>query len=108
MKMKTISTRWSDWTKTSVLDKRLARITLCTLSTSLAGLMVHLWVLEGFLRTAGLITMIALVVVSEAIMIWRATKIPTVWWWVAFWGWIIATVIGFEVASVIVSSVWGV
>lgn len=108
MKGKTISTRWSDWTNTSVLDKWLARITLCTLSTSLAGLMVHLWILEGFLRTGGLLTMIGMVIVSEAIMIWRATKIPTVWWWVAFWGWIIASVLVFEGASYLASMIWGI
>ncbi len=107
MKGKTISTRWSDWTRTSVLDKWLARITLCTLLTSLTSLMIHLWVLEGFLRTFGLISMIVLVLVSEAVMMWRATKVPTVWWWVAFWWWIILSVILFEATSYVCSSIWG-
>jgi hypothetical protein len=98
-KRKTISTRWTEWTNASPLDHFLARATLITLSTSLAGLMIHLWILKGFFRTAGLITMIAMVVISEAVMIWRATKHPTVWWWVAFWAWIVASVIGFEIAS---------
>ena len=107
MKGKTISTRWSDWTRISILDKWLARITLCTLSTSLAGLVVHLWVLEGFLRTFGLITMIVMVLVSEGVMMWRATKVPTVWWWVAFWWWIVLSVLVFEGASYLVSLRWG-
>jgi hypothetical protein len=107
MKWKTISTRWSDWTNTSVLDKWLARITLVMLASSLLGLWTHLWVLMGVWRTVGLITMIVMVVLAEGIMIWRATKIQTVWWWVAFWGWIILSVILFELASVICSSIWG-
>lgn len=107
MKGKTISTRWSDWTKTSTLDKWLARITLVLLATSLLGLWTHLWILMGAWRTIGLITMIVMVVLAEGVMIWRATKISTVWWWVAFWGWIIASVIVFEIGSVICSSFWG-
>jgi len=98
-KRKTISTRWSDWTRISVLDKWLARITLIMLATSLNGLWLHLWVLQGVWRTVGLVTMIVMVTLAEGIMVWRATKHPTVWWWVGFWGAIISLVIGFEVAS---------
>lgn len=98
-KRKTISTRWTDWTNTSILDKWLARITLLMLATSLNGLWLHLWVLSGVWRTVGLVTMIVMVTLAEAIMIWRAIKVPTVWWWVYFWGRIILLVSVTEIAS---------
>lgn len=108
-KGKTISTRWSDWTRSSPLDKILARITLGLLAMSLNGLWLHLFVLQGVWRTVGLIAMIAFVAIAEGIMIWRATKHPTVWWWVWFWGaWICGGVAGFEIVSYIVSSIYGV
>jgi hypothetical protein len=93
-KRKTISTRWSDWTRTSPLDKILARTSLVLLALSLNGLWMHLWILSGFWRTFGLVAMIVFVVLAEGIMIWRKQ-----WWWVAFWGTIIALVGAFEIGS---------
>jgi hypothetical protein len=99
MKRQTISTRWSEWTKTSVLDKWLARLTLLLLATSLNGLWLHLFILQGVWRTVGLVTMIACVILAEVIMNIRAVKIPTIKWWVWFWYTIIAVVVVFEIAS---------
>jgi hypothetical protein len=98
-KKKTISTRWSDWTNASKLDKWLARITLVLLATSLNGLWLHLWVLQGVWRTVGLITMIVSVALAQTIMHLRAAKIPTIKWWIVFWYCIIGLVIGFEITS---------
>lgn len=108
-KGKTISTRWTDWTNKSPLDKFLARTSLVLLAMSLNSLWLHLWVLQGIWRTIGLIAMIVFVAIAEGIMIWRAIIHPTVWWWVAFWGgWICGGVAMFEIVSYIVSSIWGV
>ena len=90
-KRKTISTRYTDFTKQ---EPFWAKVCLVLLSLSLLGLWVHLWVLSGVVRTLGLIAMIAFVTLAEGILIWKKQ-----WWWAAFWGCIIGLVSGFEIAS---------
>jgi len=91
MKRQTISTRYTDFTKA---EPFWAKVTLVLLALSLLGLWVHLWVLTGLVRTLGLISMIAFVVLAEGILWWKNQK-----WWFAFWFSIILLVGGFEIAS---------
>lgn len=104
-KSKTISARWSDWTKA---DPFWARLCLWTFIGSILCLGLHLAILEGFLRTAGLVGMIALACTTEGVMCFRAQKFPTVWWWFWFHTYIVAGVIGWEIASYVASSIWGI
>jgi len=90
-KKKTISTRWTDFTKN---NKFLARLALILQAMSLNGLWLHLWVLSGVWRTVGLIAMIVFISVAQIILYCKR-----VMWWFWFWNCIIALVIGFEIAS---------
>ena len=90
-KKKTISTRWSDFTKN---DKGWARTCIILQAMSLNGLWLHLWVLTGIWRTVGLIGMIVFISLAQIILFWKK-----VFWWFWFWNCIIATVIAFEIAS---------
>lgn len=90
-KGKTISTRWTDFTKE---NKFLARLCLILQFMSLNGLWLHLWILSGVWRTVGLIGMIVFISISQGILWWKK-----VLWWFWFWNVIILVVIGFELAS---------
>lgn len=90
-KGKTISTRWKEWAKAEPFWSYIA---LYTMLWSFLGLIVHLAVLEGFLRTAGLVCMIMGAFMVEFILFFRKQ-----WWWLSFWTYVILGVIGWEVAS---------
>ena len=90
-KRKTISTRYTDFSKA---EPFWSKVVLILLSLSLLGLWVHLWVLTGLVRTLGLIAMISFVVLAEAILWWKKQG-----WWFSFWAVIIALVGGYEIAS---------
>jgi hypothetical protein len=90
-KRKTISTRYTDFTRE---EPFWSKVILVVLSLSLLGLWVHLWILSGLLRTVGLVAMIAFVTIAEGLLAWKRQ-----WWWFYFWLCIIALVGGFEIAS---------
>ena len=90
-KRKTISTRYTDFTKQ---EPFWAKVCLVLLALSLLGLWIHLWVLTGLVRTLGLVAMIVFVVLAEVILFWKKQ-----WWWFYFWLTIILLVGGFEIAS---------
>jgi hypothetical protein len=106
-KSRTISTRWKDWALTPG-EFWWSYVALSTFMGSIAGLGLHLWVLDGLWRTVGLWILIVLACVTETILFCRARKVPTVWWWFWFHTYIVVGVIGWEVASSVVSAIWGV
>lgn len=96
MSRKTISTRWKEWAK---VDPWWSYPTLTSMIGSFVALGVHLWVLDGPVRTWGLIVMIGLATFTETVLFFRSKKYPTLWWWFSFHTYIIGGVIGWELAS---------
>ena len=77
-KRKTISTRWKEWAEA---EPFWAYFALACMALGFTGLIVHLAVLSGIMRTVGLITMIGGGVACEGILIYRRQ-----WWWAGYWG----------------------
>lgn len=90
-KGKTISTRWKEWAEK---EPFWAYTALYTMMAAFAGLGVHLAVLSGFWRTAGLVVMCVGAGIVEAILAFRRQC-----WWLGFWTYVILGVIGVELAS---------
>lgn len=90
-KRKTISTRWKEWAQ---IEPIWAYTALYTMMAAFAGLGVHLAVLSGFWRTAGLVVMIAGAAVVEAVLAYRKQ-----WVWLSFWTYVILGVSAWEIAS---------
>jgi len=91
MKRQTISTRWRVWAE---LEPLWAYAALICFLVSMAGLGVHLWVLHGVVRQAGLVVLIAGDAGALAITGYRRQ-----WWWHSFFWYVTAGVVGWEIAS---------
>ena len=88
----TISNRWRDWAK---VEPVWAYSALILMAVGLAGLIVHLWVLGGVIRSVGLWVMIAGGFGCEAILCLRKQ-----WWWATYWGICVLLGVGaWEIAS---------
>ena len=90
----TISNRWRNWAR---VEPFWAYSALICMMVGLAGLGVHLWILEGLWRTVALWVMIVGGFSCEVILVYRRQ-----WWWAAYWGvCVLLGVIIFEIASCI-------
>ncbi|MBU1457041.1 MAG: hypothetical protein KKD01_20190 [Proteobacteria bacterium] len=74
----TISNKWRDWAK---VEPIWAYSALILMAVAFSGLIAHLWVLDGIIRSIGLYVMIAGGVGCEVILILRKQK---AWAW--YWG----------------------
>lgn len=90
-KKQTISTRWKEWTKKEPV---WAYSALACFLIAMVGLTVHLGVLGGWVRYAGLWVLI----LGDAGAI-TITAIRKQWWWCSFFIFITVGVIGWELAS---------
>lgn len=90
-KRKTISTRWKDW---AIAEPFWAYTALTSFFLAMVGLTMHLWILEGFWRTFGLVMLIGFDAIVLAITAYRK-----IWWWFSFFCYITLGVIGWEIAS---------
>jgi len=88
----TISSRWRLWAYAEPIWANLALA--CFLIAMVPGLGMHLFVLQGFWRTAGLYILLAGDAGALAITAYRKQ-----WWWHTFFWYITLGVIGWEIAS---------
>lgn len=87
----TISSRWRIWAQQEPV---WAYLCLFCFITAMLGLAVHLGVLGGIWRTAGLWVLIIFDSFSLAITAYRKQ-----WWWFSFFVYVTVGVIGWEIAS---------
>ena len=85
-KSKTISTRWREWAEK---EPGWAYTALSCFALSMTGLVIHLGVLEGLVRTIGLLMLI----VFDGLLL-AITGFCKQWWWFTFFVYITIGVIG--------------
>lgn len=88
---KTISTRFKEWIEK---DPFLAYLDLFCFGMVFVGLMVHLGVTQGPLRTIGLFVLIFGDIGAIGI-----ASLRKIWWWASFYIFITVGVVGWEIAS---------
>lgn len=88
----TISSRWRLWAYKEPVWANLCLLSFCI--AMVPGLGMHLFVLSGPLRTAGLIILLAFDGICLAITAFRKQ-----WWWHTFFWYVTVGVIGWEIAS---------
>ena len=91
MGRKTISTRYKDWIKE---DPFWAYTCLVCFGLVFVGLMMHLAIIDSWLRPFGLVVLLVGDIGAIAITVWKKK-----WWWFSFYLFITAGVIGWEIAS---------